>query len=82
VSPLIVAALFVAVLVIGFGIHDTFSFKQSEWQSAGRSRGHWIALFLGFGPLAVLLYWGTVRYQLRFPERYETVDGVAPADRL
>jgi len=82
VSSIVLAALFMAVLVMGFGIYDTFSFEQSEWQSAGRSRGHWIALFLGFGPIAVLLYWGTVRYQLRFPDRYKTVNGVAPADRL
>jgi hypothetical protein len=38
-------------------------------------------MMLLFGPLAVLLFYGTVRQQLLWPERYENVDGVAPVDR-
>jgi len=33
-----------------------------------------------FGPLAVLLFFGTVRQHLVHPERYEVIDGVAEAD--
>ena len=32
-------------------------------------------------PLAVLLFYGTVRQQLLRPERYEMIDGVAEVDR-
>ena len=42
---------------------------------------NWILMMLLFGPLAVLLFYGTVRQQLLRPERYEMVDGVAEADR-
>lgn len=63
-------ALAVSVIVMIFGINDMFRFDAERWASAGRRRPMWVVLTLGFGPLAVLLYWGTVRYQLRYPERY------------
>ncbi len=69
-TPIILGALVAAAAVVAYGIFDTMSFSSERWHLAGRSRGKWIALFFGFGPLAVLLYWGTVRYELRFPERY------------
>jgi len=34
-----------------------------------------------FGPLAVLLFFGTVRQHLLHPERYKIVEGVAEVDR-
>ena len=40
-----------------------------------------VLMMLLFGPLAVLLFYGTVRQHLLWPERYESIDGVAEADR-
>jgi hypothetical protein len=34
-----------------------------------------------FGPLAVLLFYATVRYELLDPERYREIDGVSEVDR-
>jgi hypothetical protein len=34
-----------------------------------------------FGPLAVLLFYATVRYELLDPEHYREIDGVSEADR-
>jgi len=38
-------------------------------------------MMLLFGPLAVLLFFGTVRQHLIYPERYKNVDGVAETDK-
>ena len=67
---MITIALAVSAVIMIFGVNDMFRFTGEQWTSAGRRRPKWILLVLGFGPLAVLLYWGTVRYQLKYPERY------------
>ena len=70
-STLVLGAALVSVLIIVVGITDTFSFGANSWSDAGRSRRAWVALMLAFGPLAVLLYWGTVRYDLQDPHRLD-----------
>ena len=62
---------FFVFAISAFGIVDMLRFDADTWSLSGRSRPAWIALSLVF-PLAVILYWGTVRYELRFPERYIT----------
>jgi hypothetical protein len=80
-GPLVWVALLVATLIIIFGIASVFAVSRDVWQAAGRRRWRWAMLMVFFGPLAVLLFYGTVRQHLLFPERYLEVDGVAPADR-
>ncbi len=72
--------LVASVAVIGYGIVSVLRVDAARWHGAGRKRRNWVLLMLVFGPLAVLLFHGTVRQQLLHPERYEVVDGVAPVD--
>ena len=74
--PLIIAA---GIMV--YGIWSLFGIDRERWDSQGRKRSNWVILMLAFGPLAVLLFFGTVRPQLLYPERYEVIDGVAAVDR-
>ena len=53
----------------------------ATWREHGRRRSSWVLMMLLLGPLAVLLFYGTVRQHLLWPERYESIDGVAEADR-
>lgn len=68
-STLILWAVLASLSIIVTGIASTFSFGSDAWSEAGRSRRAWVALMIAFGPLAVLLYWGTVRYDLKDPHR-------------
>jgi len=58
--------------VIVMGIRDVLSFSVATWIAAGRNRKSWVWLMLGIGPLAVLLYWGTIRFDLKDPHRFDT----------
>ena len=69
---MILTALAISTIIMIFGWNDMFRFSADQWSAAGRHRTKWILLVLGFGPLAVLLYWGTVRYDLRDPDRRES----------
>ena len=69
VSGIVFVALVVAIAVMAVGIKDMFDFDHATWAAVGRSRAAWVALTVAFGPLAVLLYWGTVRFDLRDPSR-------------
>ena len=80
-GPLVWVALLAAALVVIWGIWSVFAVPKRNWLQQERRRATWILMMLLFGPLAVLLFYGTVRHQLLRPERYETVDGVADADR-
>lgn len=73
--------LIIAVGVIVFGIWSVLQIESSRWQAADRRRSNWIVMMLCFGPLAVLLFYGTVRQHLLYPERYEVIDGASAADR-
>ena len=66
---------------MAFGIWSVFAVEEQRWRDAGRKRSSWVAMMVCFGPLAVLLFFGTVRQHLLHPERYEVVDGASPADR-
>ncbi len=80
-GPLIWVSLAVAALIVLWGIGSVFAIGRSRWQEHGRRQINWVLMMLLFGPLAVLLFYGTVRQHLLWPERYENIDGVAPADR-
>ncbi len=75
------AAIALSVIVIFYGFWSIAEIPADNWAAVGKKRRHWVILMALFGPLAVLLFFGTLRQQLRHPERYEVVDGVAPADR-
>ena len=64
-----------------WGIVSVLVIAKSRWEQQQRRRTNWILMMLLFGPLAVLLFYGTVRQQLLRPERYEMIDGVAEVDR-
>ena len=70
-----------AVGVMLFGVWSVLRIQSGLWASQGRRRSNWVLLMMLFGPLAVLLFYGTVRQYLLNPERFEVVDGVSPADR-
>ena len=55
--------------------------EADRWAEQGRRRSNWIIMMIVFGPLAVLLFFGSVRQFLLYPERYEEIDGVAAVDR-
>jgi len=57
--------------VIVAGIRDVLSFGAATWEEAGRNRRAWVWLMVGIGPLAVLLYWGTIRFDLMDPHRFD-----------
>ncbi|GEM_PF-338965 len=80
-GPLIWVSLIAAALIVLWGIASVFAVPAASWQERQRRRSNWILMMLLFGPLAVLLFFGTVRQQLLWPKRYESVDGVAEADR-
>jgi hypothetical protein len=80
-GPVVWVSLVIASLVVLWGIASVFAIAKSRWDDQERRRRNWILMMLLFGPLAVLLFYGTVRQQLLRPERYEMVDGVAEADR-
>ncbi len=74
-------SLIVAAIVVVYGISSVFVVPKSAWAELNRRRRNWVLLILLFGPLAVLLFYGTVRQHLMYPERYKIIDGVAEADR-
>jgi len=80
-GPLVWVSLVVAAVVVLWGICSVFAIHRSRWREHERRQSNWVLMMLLFGPLAVLLFYGTVRQQLLWPERYENVDGVAPVDR-
>lgn len=71
-GSLVVISFLIAVGVMLFGIRDLYTFDRSAWSAAGRNRKAWTALMVAFGPLAVLLYWGTIRFDLADPSRLES----------
>lgn len=66
---MIFVAICISLAIMAFGIRDMFAFDRSIWAQTGRSRPAWVVLSIAFGPLAVLLYWGTVRFDLIDPSR-------------
>ncbi len=66
---MVLVAIFISLAIMAFGIRDMFTFDRSTWARTGRSRPAWVALSIAFGPLAVLLYWGTIRFDLLDPSR-------------
>jgi hypothetical protein len=73
--------LIISAVVLVYGLVSVFSLSADQWEAAGRKRRNWIVMMCLFGPLAVLLFFGTVRQQIVDPERFVAVDGVAPADQ-
>ena len=80
-GPLVWGSVVVAALIVLWGIASVFAVPLTTWREHGRRRSSWVLMMLLFGPLAVLLFYGTVRQHLLWPERYESIDGVAEADR-
>ena len=80
-GPLVWVSVVVAALIVLWGIASVFAVPLTPWRDHGRRRSSWVLMMLLFGPLAVLLFYGTVRQHLLWPERYESIDGVAEADR-
>ena len=80
-GPLVWVSLVIAALIVLWGIASVFAVPLTTWREHGRRRSSWVLMMLLFGPLAVLLFYGTVRKHLLWPERYESIDGVAEADR-
>lgn len=73
--------LVISLIVILFGFVSVLRIPEKAWLEANRRRRNWVLLMVFFGPLAVLLFYATVRYELLDPERYHEIDGVAEADR-
>jgi hypothetical protein len=80
-GPLVWVSVVIAALIVLWGIASVFAVPLTTWREHGRRRSSWVLMMLLFGPLAVLLFYGTVRQHLLWPERYESIDGVAEADR-
>jgi hypothetical protein len=80
-GPIVWISLIVAVGIMLFGIWSVLRIDGATWAAAERRRSNWILMMLLFGPLAVLLFYGSVRQYLLYPERFEVVDGVSPVDR-
>ena len=80
-GPLVWVSVVVAALIVLWVIASVFAVPLTTWREHGRRRSSWVLMMLLFGPLAVLLFYGTVRQHLLWPERYESIDGVAEADR-
>lgn len=80
-GPIVWIPLVISIAVMVWGIREALAISSDRWEAAGSQRRNWILMMVCFGPLAVLLFYGTVRYRLLYPERYREVDGVAPADR-
>ncbi len=71
----------IAAVISIAGIVAVLSVGAERFAQAGYRRRNWILLIVLIGPLAVLFYFATVRHHVLHPERYRSVDGVAPADR-
>ncbi len=71
----------IAVAISIAGIVAVLSVGAERFAHAGYRRRNWVLLIMLIGPMAVLFYFATVRHHVLHPERYRTVDGVAPADR-
>ena len=80
-GPLVWVSVVIAALIVLWGIASVFAVPLTTWREHGRRRSSWVLMMLLFGPLAVLLFYGTVRQHLLWPERYESIDGVAESDR-
>lgn len=80
-GPVVWISVVVAAVVVLYGIASVLAVPRSAWTERSRRRSNWIWMMLLFGPLAVLLFFGTVRQHLMHPKRYEVIDGVAEADR-
>ena len=80
-GPLVWISLAVAAVIIVFGIWSVLRIAPETWRASESSRRNWILLMIFFGPLAVLLFYGSVRQHLLYPERYEVIDGTSAADR-
>ena len=80
-GPLVWVSVVIAALIVLWGIASVFAVPLTTWREHGRRRSSWVLMMLLFGPLAVLLFYGTVRQHLLWPERYESIDGVAEAAR-
>lgn len=73
--------LVISLIVILFGFVSVLKIPEKTWQESNRRRRNWVLLMVFFGPLAVLLFYATVRYELLDPERYREIDGVSEVDR-
>ena len=71
----------VSAVAAAWAIGDMLRYPAERWALVGHRRGVWIGLVVVLVLVGVVLYAATVRHQLRQPERYLAVDGVAPADR-
>ena len=80
-GPVVVILLIVATVIVICGIISVLAIPGPTWSQLDRRRSNWILMMLLFGPLAVLLFFGTVRQHLIYPERYKNVDGVAVTDK-
>ena len=67
--------------MILFGFVSVLKIPEKTWLESNRRRRNWVLLMVFFGPLAVLLFYATVRYELLDPERYREIDGVSEVDR-
>jgi len=63
-SPLFWALVAIDVMVRLYGVWSALAVSPDAWAAAGRNRVAWIWLMVGFGPLGVLLFFGTVRKEL------------------
>ena len=70
-----------AAAVSIWGITVVLRIDSARFSQAGYRRLSWVGLILLFGPLGVLFFFATVRHHVLHPERYRSIDGVAPADR-
>ncbi|MAW70858.1 MAG: hypothetical protein VYC75_00345 [Actinomycetota bacterium] len=80
-GPVVLILLIVATVIVICGIISVLAIPGPTWSQLDRRRSNWILMMLLFGPLAVLLFFGTVRQHLIYPERYKNVDGVAETDK-
>ena len=77
----ILIPLVISLIVILFGFVSVLRIPEKAWLESNRRRRNWVLLMVFFGPLAVLLFYATVRYELLDTERYHEIDGVSEADR-
>ncbi len=80
-GPFIWTLVAIAAAVVIYGVISVLAVPKTKWTQLKRHRSNWILLMMVFGPLAVLLFFGTVRQHLLHPERYKIVEGVAEVDR-
>ena len=76
----ILIPLVISLIVILFGFVSVLRIPEKAWLESNRRRRNWVLLMVFFGPLAVLLFYATVRYELLDPERYHEIDGVSEDD--